>query len=112
MSSVSINGKPISCLIFDLDGTLYDSGNGYVDSIRRNLFQFMYDKEMVKLPDSAEEVWRPLFKKYNQSYKGLVRGGFTFDRDEYWRFHRSGVEVLTATTCHPILIYQTELFIY
>ena len=42
---------------------------------------------------SAEEIWRPLFKRYNQSYKGLCQGGFIFDRDEYWRCHRSGCEL-------------------
>ena len=31
-------------LIFDLDGTLYDAGNGYVNRIRSNLFEFMYYK--------------------------------------------------------------------
>jgi FMN phosphatase YigB (HAD superfamily) len=41
---------------------------------------------------SAEEIWRPLFRQYNQSYKGLRQGGFQFDRDEYWRCHRRGVE--------------------
>jgi putative hydrolase of the HAD superfamily len=46
---------------------------------------------------SAEEVWRPLFKKYNQSYKGLRQGGFVFDRDEYWRYHRQGVESFLST---------------
>jgi hypothetical protein len=31
-------------LIFDLDGTLYDASSGYVDHIRSNIFEFMYEK--------------------------------------------------------------------
>jgi hypothetical protein len=31
-------------LVFDLDGTLYDASCGYVDHIRSNIFDFMYEK--------------------------------------------------------------------
>ena len=31
-------------LIFDLDGTLYNAGNGDVEHIRQNVFAFMYEK--------------------------------------------------------------------
>lgn len=79
-------------LVFDLDGTLYDSTNGYIEHIRSNVFKFMYEKELVSRDVSAEEIWRELFKKYNQSFKGLRQGGFIFDSDEYWRCHRSGHE--------------------
>lgn len=40
-------------LIFDLDGTLYDAGNGYVNRIRSNLFEFMYYKVI-------EEQYQPI----------------------------------------------------
>lgn len=49
-------------------------------------------KELVTRDVSAEEIWRPLFQQYNQSYKGLRQGGYIFDREEYWRYHRQGVE--------------------
>lgn len=85
----------IGCLIFDLDGTLYDAENGYVQHIRNQLFEFMCDKSMASTPESAEAIWRPLFQQYNQSLKALRKGGFddkVFSTDEFWRYHRSGIE--------------------
>ena len=110
MTHIQVKDRLISCLIFDLDGTLYDSSNGYVDHFRRQLFDFMYTKGFVSSLESAEDVWRPLFEKCNQSYKALVNGGFIFDRDEYWRHHRKGVEVRAhniISTCYmPIEISE------
>jgi phosphoglycolate phosphatase-like HAD superfamily hydrolase len=42
-------------LIFDLDGTLYDASSGYVDHIRSNIFEFMYEKvrSPLSLPFSS-----------------------------------------------------------
>ena len=79
-------------LIFDLDGTLYPAGE-YTRHIRKNLFKFMHEHGMVDDLETAEAVWRPLFLRYNQSYKGLVSGGFQFDRDQYWKQHREGGEL-------------------
>jgi FMN phosphatase YigB (HAD superfamily) len=39
-------------LVFDLDGTLYDASNGYVEHIRSNIFDFMRQKVMA-LPRSC-----------------------------------------------------------
>ena len=69
-------------LIFDLDGCLYDAGCGFVEHVRANVFEFMYQKGMVPRSESAEDVWLPLFKKYNQSQKALKMGGWEFDNDE------------------------------
>ena len=79
-------------LLFDLDGTLYPANCGYVEHIRKNIFEFMYCKGFVPRSQSAEEVWKPIFRKYNQSFRGLKASGMVFDSDEYWTFHRSGVE--------------------
>ncbi|CAM9091109.1 unnamed protein product, partial [Ectocarpus fasciculatus] len=82
-------------LIFDLDGTLYPAGE-YTRHIRKNLFEFMHEHGMVEDLEAAAAVWRPLFQRYNQSYKGLVSGGFQFDRDQYWRRHRAGGELFVS----------------
>ena len=50
------------------------------------------EKGWVSSRESAEEVWRPLFRKYNQSRRGLKSAGYEFDDSEYWSYHRSGVE--------------------
>ena len=91
----------IRTLLFDLDGTLYPVSNGYVSHIRRNLFEFMYEKNFVARSESAESVWKPLFQKFNQSRRGLKHAGFEFDDDEYWAKHRSGMEMFF--TIDPIL---------
>jgi putative hydrolase of the HAD superfamily len=83
-------------LIFDLDGTLYPAGAGFEHHTRENMFQFMLAKGMAPSLQAAEALWRPLFQKYNQSYKGLISGGFEFDRDEYWRAFRAGPELFMS----------------
>lgn len=42
--------------------------------------------------EKAEEVWRPLFRKYNQSLRGLRAGGFDIEAEEYWDCLRAGAE--------------------
>ena len=82
----------IECLIFDLDGTLYDINNGYLQVIRDNIFSMMVKKGYATNKQEAELLWKPLFKQYNQSFKGLNAGGYHFTNDEYWKEHRSGME--------------------
>lgn len=79
-------------LVFDLDGTLYDISNGYMNHIRENLFRMMVNKGYARDRDDAEAKWKPLFKKHNQSFKGLNAGGYLFTNDEYWAEHRAGME--------------------
>ncbi len=42
--------------------------------------------------EKAEEVWRPLFRRYNQSLRGLRAGGFDIKAEEYWDCLRAGAE--------------------
>lgn len=90
MSLVAID--KIKFLVFDLDGTLYDISNGYMQRIRQNLFEMMLRKGYATTKEEAEQLWRPLFKKYNQSFRGLNAGGYAFTDDEYWTDHRAGME--------------------
>lgn len=46
MEQTDTGAESLPVLVFDLDGTLYDASNGYVDYIRSNIFEFMY--EMVR----------------------------------------------------------------
>ena len=104
ISSKTINLKSVSTkttpkmsvkpeiLLFDLDGTLYDAGNGYIEHIRKNIFEFIYIQGFVPRTESAEEFWKIIFKKYNQTFRALKASGYEFDGDEYWRYHRSGMD--------------------
>ena len=86
----------IDCLLFDLDGTLYDISNGYLQHIRANIFRLMVEKGYAPTEEEAEELWRPLFKAHNQSFKGLREGGYMIENDEYWEKHRGGMEKFFA----------------
>ena len=81
-----------TCLLFDLDGTLYDIANGYLEHIRSNIFRMMVEKGYSQNVERAEVLWQPLFKKHNQSFKGLREGGYPFEADDYWTNHRAGFE--------------------
>jgi putative hydrolase of the HAD superfamily len=87
--------RRIDALVFDLDGTLYDRSNGYMASIRRNIFQFLVDATGGKFDDihnlqQAEAAWRPIFTKYNNAKRGLIACGYKFDGEIYDRAIRQG----------------------
>jgi FMN phosphatase YigB (HAD superfamily) len=88
--SGSVQKKAV--LLFDLDGTLYDADNGYISHIRSNIFQFMVDKNIAEDVEKAQALWKPLFKQYNQTKRGLKQAGYDFDELEYWRYHRQGMD--------------------
>lgn len=95
--STSSTSQAFSVLLFDLDGTLYDADCGYVAHQRRNLFEYIYKTGMVDRPadgntDAAESYWRPLFKQYNQSLRGLRSAGNEIDSEEYWAYCRNGTQ--------------------
>ena len=94
--------KPIKYLLFDLDGCLYSADSGYVAHSRKQLFQYIWDQGWVTNDDSssnmteaeklkaAETFWRPLFTKYNQTYRGLKAAGLDINWDDYWSTCRKG----------------------
>jgi FMN phosphatase YigB (HAD superfamily) len=58
----------INLLLFDLDGTLYDRANGYMDELRSNIIQFMLVStggkfDAISTVEEAKIVWQPLFEK-------------------------------------------------
>jgi putative hydrolase of the HAD superfamily len=68
-------------LLFDLDDTLYDSGNGLWQAIRQRMSQYMIER--IGLP--AEEVpalRAKYYKKYGTTLRGLQRH-FQVDSDDY-----------------------------
>ena len=79
-------------LLFDLDGTLYPIDCGYIEESRENIFNYMTEKGFAKSPENAKEIWWPLFRKYNQSIRGLRAGGYQINEGEYWDYVRRGME--------------------
>ncbi|KAG5177717.1 HAD-superfamily hydrolase [Tribonema minus] len=79
----------IRAILFDLDGTLYPTANGYVEHVRGNLFNYMEQKLHIA---NAKEAWRPLFAKYNQTLRGLQATGHELNVEEYWADTRAGAE--------------------
>jgi len=86
------HAKMSTVLVFDLDGTLYDISNGYLQRIRANIFRMMVEKGYGANEQEAHDIWKPLFKKHNQTFKGLRESGYPFTADEYWEKHRAGIE--------------------
>lgn len=93
--------KAIKYLLFDLDGCLYSADSGYVEHTRKQLFRYIWNQGWVssssdvELTESqqleiAERFWRPLFTKYNQTYRGLKEAGLEIDYDDYWSTCRAG----------------------
>lgn len=94
--------KPIKYLLFDLDGCLYSADSGYVAHSRKQLFKYIWDQGWIESTKSgaslseeeklkaAETFWRPLFTKYNQTYRGLKEAGLNIDWDDYWSTCRRG----------------------
>ena len=80
-------------LLFDLDGTLYPTSNGYVTHVRKNLYEYM--ENTLQIPE-AEKAWLPLFQKYNQTLRGLKCSGYDVNVDEYWATTRQGAEGFIA----------------
>jgi putative hydrolase of the HAD superfamily len=83
----------IDVLLFDLDGTLYPTSNGYVTHVRKNLYEYM--EKTLQIPE-AEKAWLPLFQKYNQTLRGLKCSGYDVNVDEYWATTRKGAEGFIA----------------
>ena len=52
----------------------------------------MVKKGWAETEQNAEELWLPLFRKYNQTVKGLREGGFEIDEQEFWTDIRQGHE--------------------
>lgn len=81
---------PLKVLLFDLDGCLYSADGGYVTHTRGQLFEYIHAQGWVEHLEDAEAFWRPHFKKYNQTYRGLKEAGLTINYDEYWESCRAG----------------------
>jgi putative hydrolase of the HAD superfamily len=68
-------------LLFDLDDTLYDSGNGLWEAIRQRMSQYMIER--IGLPAEDVPVLRAMYyKKYGTTLRGLQRH-FQVDSDDY-----------------------------
>ena len=72
---------PISTLFFDLDDTLYESGNGLWSAIRDRMGEYM--AERLGLPrDEIPALRRQYFETYGTTLRGLQKH-YQVDADDY-----------------------------
>jgi len=68
-------------LFFDLDDTLYDSGNGLWEAIRARMSQYMVER--IGLPeDEVPDLRRKFFLTYGTTLRGLQKH-YNVDADDY-----------------------------
>ncbi|KAI4373957.1 hypothetical protein MLD38_012014 [Melastoma candidum] len=73
---------PIDCLMFDLDDTLYSTGSGIADSLRKNIEDFLVERCGIAA-EKASALRAELFKTYGSSLVGLRALGYDVDADDY-----------------------------
>lgn len=102
----SINSsRHFETLIFDLDGVLYPTDNGYMAHVRANATRFITEKYKLEW-DEAEAVRAEAFAKANQTVAVLRMLGYEVDAAEFADFCRAGEDeylipiddVITALT--------------
>jgi len=79
--------------LFDVDGTLYPNGNGYMIHTRKNAWQYLVDKGFPGCTDikAAERVWRSQFDIHHQSLKAVKSLNHTdFSEREFLAVMRNG----------------------
>mmetsp|Transcript_10286 Transcript_10286/g.19446 ORF Transcript_10286/g.19446 Transcript_10286/m.19446 type:complete len:274 (+) Transcript_10286:1-822(+) len=93
LALVSSFNTDVKTLIFDLDGTLYPSDNGYVAHHRTNAERYMHTKLGIPL-DKVSEIRKKALAIANQTVKGLRILGYTeFDAAEMIDYMRTGEEL-------------------
>ena len=97
----------VRTLLFDLDGTLYsgDAGDRTKEYMTSRIFQYMVERtssdsggdtkfDAITTVEEAKAVWLPLFRRYNQSLRGLKAAGYVIDEGRWNAFFREGMEEL------------------
>ena len=84
-------GKGKEALLFDLDGVLYESGNGYSENVRKRQVDFVA-KHFAVEREETREMRNAAFKKHNQTLKGLKKEfNADIDHDEFTSYVRDGM---------------------
>eukprot|EP00593_Proboscia_inermis_P006558 CAMPEP_0171320958 /NCGR_PEP_ID=MMETSP0816-20121228/108297_1 /TAXON_ID=420281 /ORGANISM="Proboscia inermis, Strain CCAP1064/1" /LENGTH=310 /DNA_ID=CAMNT_0011818383 /DNA_START=91 /DNA_END=1023 /DNA_ORIENTATION=- len=100
----SASSASCDVLLFDLDGTLYSGDLGLKPHMQKRILQFLVEKTSADTGDvkfdsinsiqEARAIWEPLFRKYNQSLRGLLTAGYKIDEAEFNEYFRRGTEDL------------------
>lgn len=72
---------PYSTIFFDLDGTLYEHGNGLWEAISKRINRYMQDKLGVE-PEKIPRLRQEYFEKYGTTLRGFQLHG-EIDAEEY-----------------------------
>ncbi|KAF9679930.1 hypothetical protein SADUNF_Sadunf06G0066900 [Salix dunnii] len=74
-----------SCLLFDLDDTLYPFSSGIAAACGKNIKDYMVEELGIE-ESKLTELGNLLYKNYGTTMAGLRAIGYDFDYDEYHRF--------------------------
>ncbi|KAJ6407865.1 hypothetical protein OIU84_011219 [Salix udensis] len=74
-----------SCLLFDLDDTLYPLSSGIAAACGKNIKDYMVEELGIE-ESKLIELGNLLYKNYGTTMAGLRAIGYDFDYDEYHRF--------------------------
>uniref|UniRef100_A0A6N2KK84 Uncharacterized protein n=1 Tax=Salix viminalis TaxID=40686 RepID=A0A6N2KK84_SALVM len=74
-----------SCLLFDLDDTLYPLSSGIAAACGKNIKDYMVEELGIE-ESKLTELGNLLYKNYGTTMAGLRAIGYDFDYDEYHRF--------------------------
>jgi len=83
----------IRTALFDLDGCLYPADNGLEEHCRARIASFMVEHLHCETEELARAIWAVVFRKYNQSLRGLRAAGYRFDEDAYWHHIRDAASL-------------------
>ncbi|KAK4755806.1 hypothetical protein SAY87_009563 [Trapa incisa] len=82
MDSHSNSASPFTCLVFDLDDTLYSSKTGIAENLRKNIDDYLTEK-CGFAASKASSLRVELFRTYGSSLAGLRALGYDIDADDY-----------------------------
>ncbi|KAJ6363010.1 hypothetical protein OIU78_003242 [Salix suchowensis] len=74
-----------SCLLFDLDDTLYPLSSGIAAACGKNIKDYMVEGLGIE-ESKLTELGNLLYKNYGTTMAGLRAIGYDFDYDEYHRY--------------------------
>ena len=100
MPTYTIASNTISCLLFDLDDTLYPQDNGLWEMIRARINRYMLE-EMGFSPEEVPSLRHRLWRQYGTTLRGL-QAEFSVNMDAFLDYVHD-IPLETVLSPHPAL---------